>query len=294
MSGLYLACDEVDVGFRDFEDAWIQDAWTDPFLRGAWLVRDERGEPAAYLEIESIDPSAAIDSWIAVHPRHRDGPLRDALLVFVEDQASEISGAEPITILTSGTATDPSFQPAALRAGFHHVRTFWHMERPVDATYRSGRPPEGVDIRSVSDPKDEHRAFEVLDEAFHGHFGSVHMPYEEWRRRNDVSLSDPSLVQLAWVGDVVAGAVTARVPGDQGWIDDLGVRPAFRGRGIGAALLQTAFAALAGKGVSRVRLNVDSENESGATRLYASVGMTVRRAFLVYEKALDPAVSSAP
>jgi ribosomal protein S18 acetylase RimI-like enzyme len=59
-------------------------------------------------------------------------------------------------------------------------------------------------------------------------------------------------------------------------------------------LLRAAFAALAARGVDHVRLNVDADNETGATRLYASVGMTVRRAFLVYEKRLDPGVSSAP
>jgi mycothiol synthase len=282
------------VGFRDFEDAWISDAWTDPFLRGAWLIHDAGGEPAAYVELESVEPSTSIDSWAAVHPRHRDGPLRSELLRFIEDQALSLTAGEPTSLLTSGTDTDPSFPPAASAAGFRHVRTFWHMERPVDASYRPEPPPAGVDVRAMRGPDDEHRVFEVMDEAFRGHFGHVPMDFEGWRRMHAVSLADPSLVLLAWSGDGVTGAVTARVPGGQGWVDDLGVRAAFRGRGIGAALLRAAFAALAARGVDHVRLNVDADNETGATRLYASVGMTVRRAFLVYEKRLDPGVSSAP
>jgi ribosomal protein S18 acetylase RimI-like enzyme len=43
---------------------------------------------------------------------------------------------------------------------------------------------------------------------------------------------------------------------------------------------------LAARGITHVRLNVDAENETGALHLYASVGMTVRRAFDVYEKRL--------
>jgi ribosomal protein S18 acetylase RimI-like enzyme len=41
---------------------------------------------------------------------------------------------------------------------------------------------------------------------------------------------------------------------------------------------------LAARGITEVRLNVDAENETGATHLYASVGMTERRRFQVYEK----------
>jgi hypothetical protein len=44
------------------------------------------------------------------------------------------------------------------------------------------------------------------------------------------------------------------------------------------------FAALAAHGATTARLNVDGQNETGATRLYASVGMHVRREFSVYEK----------
>lgn len=282
------------MGFRDFEDGWIRDAWTDPFLRGTWLVLDAQGAAAAYLEMESIDPTSSVDSWIAVHPDHRATQLRPALLDLAEARARELADGSPAVLWTSGVATDPSVEPAALAAGFRHVRTFWHMERPLDGSYAPGPLPQGVSIRPVADQKDERRVFEVMDEAFHGHFGFVRMTFEEWRRANDPSLSDPSLVLLAYLEDSVAGAVTARIPGDRGWIDDLGVRRDFRGRGIGAALLRASFASFAARGVSEARLNVDSENETGATRLYSSVGMTVRREFRVFEKPLGAGVSSAP
>jgi mycothiol synthase len=95
---------------------------------------------------------------------------------------------------------------------------------------------------------------------------------------------DPSLVLLAEVDGQAAGVAANWLPGGLGWVGDLGVRARFRGRGIGAALLRRSFAVLAGRGATQVRLNVDAENESGATRLYASVGMTERRRFHVYEK----------
>jgi ribosomal protein S18 acetylase RimI-like enzyme len=54
---------------------------------------------------------------------------------------------------------------------------------------------------------------------------------------------------------------------------ELGVLEAHRGIGIGRALLRRVFAELAGRGRTIVKLNVDGENRTGATRLYESEGM---------------------
>jgi mycothiol synthase len=287
VSRLYLALDLADVGFRDFEEDWILDAWRNPYLHGAWLAVGEDGEPAGYIEVESVDPASSVDSWVPIHPEHRAGPLRAALLAFAEDRARAMAAGAATRFWTSGAATDATFVPTVTAAGFHPVRTFWHMERSLDAAYRAAPLPAGVAIRPAGTDPDQWQAFEVMNEAFRGHFGFEPVPYGEWRVANVESLAEPWLVQLAEVDDIMAGAVTSRMPGRTGWINDLGVRPAFRGRGIGAALLQRSFAELAARGAAQVRLNVDSENETGATRLYASVGMTVRRAFLVFEKVLD-------
>jgi mycothiol synthase len=53
--------------------------------------------------------------------------------------------------------------------------------------------------------------------------------------------------------------------------------PAFRGRGIGRALLLRAFVDLAGRGYEAVMPDVDAGNETGATRPYEGVGMAVVR-----------------
>jgi len=51
------------------------------------------------------------------------------------------------------------------------------------------------------------------------------------------------------------------------------VRPAWRHRGIAAALLRHAFLALCDRGCRMAELHVDSENTTGALELYRSVGM---------------------
>ena len=147
MSQLYLALDLADVGFRDFEEDWVLDAWRNPYLHGAWLALGSDGEPAGYVEVESIDPASSVDSWVPIHPGHRAGPLRGALLGFAEDQARSLAAGVPTRFWTSGPATDATFVPAVMEAGFHPIRTFWHMERQLDPSYRPAKLPGGVAIR---------------------------------------------------------------------------------------------------------------------------------------------------
>jgi ribosomal protein S18 acetylase RimI-like enzyme len=49
----------------------------------------------------------------------------------------------------------------------------------------------------------------------------------------------------------------------------------FRGRGLGRALLHTAFAEFRRRGLPKAGLSVDATNPTGALGLYESVGMTV-------------------
>jgi ribosomal protein S18 acetylase RimI-like enzyme len=59
-------------------------------------------------------------------------------------------------------------------------------------------------------------------------------------------------------------------------------------------LLRHALADLARRGFRFAQLNVDSENETGATDLYRKVGMTVWREWPVFEKRVSAGVSSRP
>ena len=71
------------------------------------------------------------------------------------------------------------------------------------------------------------------------------------------------------------------------YVSMLGVLPQFRGRGLGRALLLTAFAEAARRGRTSVRLGVDTENGTGAPALYAGVGMTPVETIEAYEQPLD-------
>jgi ribosomal protein S18 acetylase RimI-like enzyme len=70
----------------------------------------------------------------------------------------------------------------------------------------------------------------------------------------------------------------------EGWVNLLGTRRGFRKMGLGRAMLLTALQSLKSSGMEMALLGVDSENPSGALRLYQSVGFRKRYTFLTYGK----------
>jgi hypothetical protein len=58
-------------------------------------------------------------------------------------------------------------------------------------------------------------------------------------------------------------------------------------RGSGRRCSSARFASFWERGERRVALAVDAENDTGATRLYESVGMRVAFGAITYEKRLD-------
>ena len=75
-----------------------------------------------------------------------------------------------------------------------------------------------------------------------------------------------------------------------GRVAEIGVVPANRGDGLGAALLHQGFHELRRRGAERIVLDVDAENVTSAIRLYTGAGMTPQPAFTVWEKTHAAAV----
>jgi ribosomal protein S18 acetylase RimI-like enzyme len=96
---------------------------------------------------------------------------------------------------------------------------------------------------------------------------------------------DPTLSRVAQREGRVLGFVLCRRWAQEGvgFVDQLGVVPAERGRGLGSTLLRCAFAAFAAAGLCEAQLGVASDN-AGALALYERVGMTPRYRGDVFEK----------
>jgi len=287
ISGLFETCDLVDVGHRDHEDDWIADSWASPAFAGGW-VAERDGEAVGYLELEWHEPSRAIDTFLLVHPLERERGLRPALLGLQETAAQKLVPGLDL-VRSTGSASDPTLAPDCEGGGYTLARTFWHMERSLEPAPEPQPVPPGVEIRPADREGDDVVLYEVLEESFREHYASEPRTFEGFLAEYRSTLQNRSLALIADVGTDPAGVCTLLMPDRVGWVGELGVLPRFRSRGIGRALLLAGFGVLASRGATTARLNVDGQNETGATRLYRSVEMDVRREFSVFEKAFGAA-----
>jgi ribosomal protein S18 acetylase RimI-like enzyme len=162
------------------------------------------------------------------------------------------------------------------------------MRIDLAATPREGPLPGDIEIRSIRPGEDDRAIHAVLEYAYARHFRHIPQSFESWwpaRTRHE--RYDPSLFLLALDAGQVAGGLTAYDHGDIGFVRELGVRPAWRGKGIGSALLLRSFESFRAHGQLRVALGVDAENES-AIGLYERLGMRVDSRHHLLRRRLDP------
>lgn len=95
---------------------------------------------------------------------------------------------------------------------------------------------------------------------------------------------DPGLWQVAWENEEVVGQVITVIEDGRAEVFEVSVRPAWRRRSIGRALLTRAVLALRGRGVETIRLHTVAEFRTRARDLYESVGFRVLKAFPRYRK----------
>ncbi len=292
---VYVGCDLADVGFEDVVRPHIEASYGAPetdLERDTAVIRAD-GRIVAIGQCSAMDGGWP-DCWGRVHPDHRGMGLGTWLMDFFERRGVELiqAGAQP-KIAVSFPSVDAAARTLALGRSYRKVRTFWHMERDLADVDPDPPVPDGFQIRTVDPERDLEALHAGLEEAFADHYGWVAQPLEYWMAETFTSEQwDPELAWLAWEGDQLVGAALSRGGDGIGWVGDLAVRRPWRGRGLGEALLRRSFASLAAKGTSTCGLNVDAASDTGATRLYERAGMTVRRAFDLYEKPLAAGLSS--
>ena len=247
-----------------------------------WLFEEDGRLVAAGWVEKHHDTGIAIG---IVHRERRGRGLGSELVDRSEERlrALGVGRVHAVTL-----APDAAAGPLLTRRGYREVRRFWEM------TIELGNDPppepllpEGFRIESFS--SELARAFHgALEEAFAEHWEYQPEPFEEWWERQVARPDhDPSLWFVVRTGEDVAAA-TRNDPerSGGGWIGALGVRADWRGRGLAKALLLRSFREFHQRGQRRVGLGVDSENATGATKLYESVGMVVDSEQVVWEKEL--------
>ena len=269
-------------GVGDATPAELLQYWESPdvdFEQDVLLAEDDDGRVVGYADLGLHGDHV----WLDV--RGTDTVVLPVLLAAIEQRAEEKKPG--VNLMGYASAEDEPLRRLYEDFGYELVRHSFRMRIELDQEIPTVDWPDGLAVRTLGEG-DEPRVYEAHMSSFTGTWMFEPEPYEIWKHWFvDDPAFDPSLWLLAEAGDDLAGIVIARASGVEpglGWIRILGVRPEYRNRGLGQALLRHIFAEFKRRDFDAVGLGVDAENPTGAVRVYERAGMQVARTSLLFEK----------
>lgn len=294
---LAQASDLALLGDTDWTEADLREEWAGYDLARDIYLLELEGRLAGYAAYESRGGGRLlVDGY--VHPELTGRGVGAELLRLTEERARADAAALPagerVYLQNAALVNDPAVPALFGGRGYHPERHFWRMVIDLEES-PPVVVPAGIEIRLFHDPAERREVHAVIQEAWLDHWENRPRTYEEWAKgAYEVAGYDPTLVWVALDGEemVAANLCYWKRHGDWGWIGTLGVRPAWRRRGIAEALLATAFAEFHRRGERRAALGVDAQSPTGATRLYEKAGMRVFWEAVVYEKEIRAADAS--
>jgi mycothiol synthase len=235
------------------------------------------------------------DLFGMVAPEHRGTGIGRALLAWGVDRAADRFGERDhdLPCYTRVHAYDWQEEAAALyrRSGLEAVRWSDELVRSL-ADLPTVPTPAGIRLVPWPDDRDD-EARHVRNEAFADHWGSTPLDEETWHDyvRGHGARADVSVIAVDEATDeMLALCLNAAYPEDEAvtgrrdaWIGNLAtLRPA-RGRGIASALVGWSLAAFADAGFDHAMIEVDTDNPTGAARLYRNLGFEPLHRSVTYQ-----------
>lgn len=232
----------------------------------------------------------------AVHPHHRRQGIGSQLFEWQFDRARRRLEAGPAHLPRYVRAQAYDFETGARslyqRHGLQPVRYQDELLRSLEGDLV---PPKlgSTTITPWDDGRSE-EARTVYNQAFADHWGSTPRDPATWRHFIGSTGIRTDLSHLAVdSGRVVGLALNAHYPDDEalsgrrdGWIFQLAVLGSHRRRGIGSALITSSLRSFRDAGFTHAALGVDSENPTGAYRLYEAMGFRRMTRSVVYQSPL--------
>jgi mycothiol synthase len=233
-------------------------------------------------------------------PGWRRKGIGRAMLGWMEARLREIAAGHPAEIekyfMTFVAQGETGLAAMLEKTGYQPVRYMFDMVRPDLENIPAYPLPEGLEERPVL-PEHYRAIWEADTEAFRDHWGFIEPGEEEYQAwLGDTITFQPQIWQVAWdiATDQVAGQVRTFIDHEQnklydrqrGWTEMISVRRPFRRRGLARALIARSLQAQKQAGMTESALGVDSENLSGATRVYEDCGFRVVKRNTVYRKPL--------
>ena len=280
---LCVRCDAADLGAPDTELDDLKAAWRRPgydLAANSTLVL-AGGRVVGYGDVFQGEGFGMVD------PDWRGRGIGGWLLHRIEQLAGDDPAGDPgrgparvRELEVSAPASDRAFRELAERRGYRRGRSTWLMRLDMAGPPPLPAWPDGVAVRTFDRDADARAVHRLVQEAFADIGGQPRRSFEFWREtlleRSDL---DPELWFLARAGGELVGVNLCFSGPLGGYVAQLAVRRDQRGRGLGLALLRHGFGVLYRRGDREVYLDVDSQNRTGATRLYERAGMRVQHRY---------------
>ncbi len=257
----------------------------DPF-RDMVMIEHE-GNLIGYTRMEwrrESNPDRMVFSHFGfLHPEWRRNRIGTAILHYNEAHLRKLSESfsRDVPFYFSVNADDHETGKITLFQveGYQPIRHFYKMVRPNLDDIPDVSLPEGIELRPVT-PEHYRQIWDEMQEAFRDHWGYAPESDEDYSSWLSYSSFQPDLWQIAWHGDRVVGTVLGFISEEEnkeygvlrGYTEEITVHKEYRKRGIARALIACCLRALKDRGMAEAALFVDTENLSGALRLYEGMG----------------------
>jgi len=279
---LIAACELHDDGIVEIDEREIAGDWARPSF-------DLASRSVGVFFADRLVAAASVFLGRAqgdVHPDLRGHGLGGALLRWTWEVARS-DGSERVGQVVSDNRRDA--RELFLAHGYEVAHHSWILRIDLDGTVETPPLPRGLAIRDLVVGTDDREVFDVIETAFAEWSNMEPETYEDWHAttlgRPDIEPWQVVLVEDIERGRIVGAAYTIDYPsGDEGWIEQLAVEKAYRGRGLGRALLHESFRRY--RELGRARCGLSTDSRTGALGLYEHVGMRVDRTYTRYAKLL--------
>jgi mycothiol synthase len=300
---LFKAADSVDQTERGMSandlQAWM--TWPGVNPQTDFFVAEAGGRPVGFAGVDAQagqrENNLAYCGGV-VDPDYRRKGVGTRLMQAAEKRATELmsgySNSFPKYLSVFSRSTQPDMIALLESRGMAPARYFFGMQRDLTADLPAAPAPGGLSIRTYR-PEDECAAHAAFDEAFRDHWNYEPLSLDMFRHEfTRLPHFRPDLWFLAWDGEAIAGFTfnmvdpeyMKRVGRQEGQVAEVGVRRAWRKRGLATALLSHSLHALRQAGMDFAILGVDAANPTGALSIYERAGFRELRRNIVYRKQL--------
>lgn len=265
------------------------------------LWKDSRGNLIGFGQLLITQQTHNLESnlYFGVHPTWCGNALDAEILQWSEQRMREVVKERTLPAKLRLSIRNNQILRRILleQQGFAAERRFLTMACPLEQSFSSPSLPDGFRLRSLTEEQDLKAWVDLLNESFIDHWDHHDITVETLKRWLKNPSYKPELSSVAMAPDGTFAAFCMgyinqdeTIPNQDkdGWIKLLGTRRGFRKLGLGRAMLLTGIQQLKASGVDWVKLGVDADSLTSATRLYQSVGFQKVDTWLYYAKEIQP------